>query len=81
MTYVRKVNDDLRNAEEELAAISKQLDDWKIPKRSGIGQDRMTTLGRVRILRNQTVIVVAELRGELGRLKRLYEEDTGKKVA
>jgi hypothetical protein len=83
MAPPRKLSDDERSDADELVEINLQLDSWKIPTRSHIGggAPKLTTLGRVRIMRNQCITVVAALRGENARLKRLLEAETGEKIA
>lgn len=68
----RKVTDDERKALEEIRAIEAQLNEWKIPRTSATAP--LTTLGRVRLLRNQVLMIATEQRYEIARLKRLVEE-------
>lgn len=60
-------------ADQELEAISRQLDRWKV--KSGSKFDgRYSVLSRIRLLRNESLKVVIELQAENVRLRRLLEE-------
>ena len=68
----RLVLDEERTAPAEMEALDTQLDEWRVPRKTIHG--RLTTLGRVRLMRNQAIEIVHALRAENARLKRLMEE-------
>jgi len=73
MAYVRRVLDEEANPTVVVEAIEAQLDEWRVPAKSATGP-RLSTLGRVRLMRNQAVTIVAGVRSENARLRRLVEE-------
>lgn len=57
-----------------LEELEEHLDRWKIPKRAGVGNQRLDAIQRVRYLRNIDTRIVAETRAENERLRRQLEE-------
>lgn len=54
-----------------------QLDDWRIPRKdhgAAGGGVRLSTLARMRLMRNQALTVIRAQRNEISRLRRLLEE-------
>lgn len=77
MAGVRRLQDDERTERAEVLSIETQLDRWKVPRRhtslGGGAGTPMTTLGRIRFMRNQAVATVAALTAERDRLQRLLD--------
>lgn len=72
MSKLRRVPDE-RNDSIEVEQLEAQLDEWRVPRKASTGL-RLSTIGRVRLMRNQAVEIVAGMRAEVARLRRLVEE-------